>query len=152
VVAILRISFGWGGAGGTLGFPGLQRAAFLCPNLITLVIRFQWKNHLRDGFFPLYFFLEKGGVMANPDIVGRRIRQLRKARGLTQMELAEKANIPQSMVSQIESGARRGSAIALETARMLAFVLEVSLDALAGVPTDEQDPECEPAAGALVPA
>ena len=84
--------------------------------------------------------------MANPDIVGRRIRHLRKARGLTQLELATQADLPQSMVSQIESGVRRGSTIALEAARKLAFALGVSLDALAGVPTDDVDSELNPAA------
>jgi transcriptional regulator with XRE-family HTH domain len=83
--------------------------------------------------------------MANPDIVGKRIRQLRKARGLTQLELANQADLPQSMVSQIESGARRGSTIALDAARRLAFVLKVSLDSLAGVPTDDTSSEILPA-------
>ena len=82
--------------------------------------------------------------MANPDIVGKRVRQLRKARGLTQLELASQAEVPQSLVSQIESGARRGSTIALDAARRLAFALSVSLDALAGVPTDDTESEQSP--------
>ena len=81
--------------------------------------------------------------MANPDIVGKRLRQLRKARGLTQAQLAELASLPQSQISQIESGVRRGSAIQLDAARNLAFALGVSLDALAGVPTDVDDRESE---------
>ena len=89
--------------------------------------------------------------MANPDTVGRRLRQLRQERRLTQAQLAEQAHVPQSLISQIESGARRGSTIALEAARRLAFALKVSLDALAGVPTDEeQDAEAFPTAMALV--
>ena len=79
--------------------------------------------------------------MAKPDIVGRRIRQLRKSRGLTQAQLAELAHLPQSQISQIESGARRGSAIQLEAARAIAFAFGVSLDALAGVPMDDTESE-----------
>lgn len=75
--------------------------------------------------------------MSKPDIVGKRIRDLRKTRGFTQAQLAEMAKLPQSQISQIESGARRGSAIQLEAARSIAFALGVSLDALAGLPTDD---------------
>ena len=79
--------------------------------------------------------------MTNPDIVGRRIRQLRRARGLTQAQLAELCELPQSQLSQIESGARRGSTIQLDAARRIAFALGVSLDALAGVPLDDKEVE-----------
>jgi transcriptional regulator with XRE-family HTH domain len=90
--------------------------------------------------------------MANPDIVGRRIRRLRKARGLTQAQLAELTDLPQSQISQIESGVRRGSTIQLDAARRIAFALNISLDALAGVPTDDMDEEFFPAAVASVGA
>jgi transcriptional regulator with XRE-family HTH domain len=83
------------------------------------------------------------------DIVGQRIRALRRKRGLTQVALAELADVPQSLISQIESGARRGSAIQLEVARAIAFALGVSLDALAGVPVDDES-EREPTTTALV--
>ena len=89
--------------------------------------------------------------MAKPDIVGRRIRTLRKARGLTQAQLAEATGLPQSQISQIESGARLGSTIQLDAARRLAFALGVSLDAVAGVPTDVES-ELVPAAADLVGA
>ena len=85
--------------------------------------------------------------MTKPDIVGRRIRDLRKRRGLTQAQLAEATGLLQSQISQIESGVRRGSTIQLDAARSIAFVLGVSLDALAGLPTD--DPESEQLAAAL---
>jgi transcriptional regulator with XRE-family HTH domain len=80
---------------------------------------------------------------------------LRLARGLTQVELSEKAGIPQSTLSELESGARQGSGLAIRAARRLAFALGVSLDALAGTPGEEHDLESEqePADGALaVPA
>jgi transcriptional regulator with XRE-family HTH domain len=89
--------------------------------------------------------------MAKPDIVGRRIRTLRKARGLTQAQLAKATGLPQSQISQIESGARPGSTIQLDAARRLAFALGVSLDAVAGVPTDVES-ETVPATEALVGA
>jgi transcriptional regulator with XRE-family HTH domain len=73
-----------------------------------------------------------------PDIIGRRIKRLRRAREMTQKQLADAAEIPQSLVSQIESGTRRGMAIQVEVARRLAFALHVSLDALAGLPVDEE--------------
>jgi transcriptional regulator with XRE-family HTH domain len=91
--------------------------------------------------------------MAQPDIVGRHVRQLRLARKLTQMELAEQARIPQSTLSDIERGTRDGAGITLRAARRLAFALGVSLDALAGTPLDDTDGAYEPADGALaVPA
>jgi transcriptional regulator with XRE-family HTH domain len=80
------------------------------------------------------------------DIVGQRIRRLRRARGLTQAQLAEEAEIPQSLISQIESGTRQGSKIQLDVARRLAFVLHVSLDGLAGIPGDDSESELLPAA------
>ena len=86
--------------------------------------------------------------MANPDIVGKRIRQLRKKRGLTQVQLADTAKLPQSQISQIESGVRQGGTIALDAARRIAFALRVSLDALAGVPTDDTESEIVPTAAA----
>jgi transcriptional regulator with XRE-family HTH domain len=87
--------------------------------------------------------------MAKPDIVGRRVRQLRLRRGMTQAQLAEATGLPQSQISQIESGARLGSAIQLKAARAIAFALGVSLDALAGVPTDPNESERAPTMAAL---
>jgi transcriptional regulator with XRE-family HTH domain len=81
-----------------------------------------------------------------PDIVGRRLKRMRKARGLGQKELAELAMVQQSFISQIETGARRGSTIQLDAARRLAFVLRVSLDELAGVGKGDVESEPMPAA------
>jgi transcriptional regulator with XRE-family HTH domain len=92
-----------------------------------------------------------------PDLVGRRLKKIRKARGIGQKVLAELADVQQSFISQIETGARRGSTIQLDAARRMAFVLGVSLDDLAGVApkgaeSDDEDSETEPAARAAVPA
>jgi transcriptional regulator with XRE-family HTH domain len=82
--------------------------------------------------------------MANPDIVGRHIRKVRMARGLTQDQLAELTKLPQSTISQIESGARRGRTIQLNAAQAIAFALQISLDALAGLPQEDSDDEMFP--------
>jgi transcriptional regulator with XRE-family HTH domain len=81
-----------------------------------------------------------------PDMVGKRVKRLRQARGMSQRQLSQAAALPQSLLSQIESGVRRGMTIQLEAARAIAFALGVSLDALAGVPTDDKDNELSPAA------
>lgn len=44
--------------------------------------------------------------MKEPVGIGRLLREIRETRGLTQGELASRAGITQSAVSQIESGAR----------------------------------------------
>ena len=77
--------------------------------------------------------------MMKPDIVGRRLKRMRKACGLGQRELAELAAVQQSFISQIETGARRGSTIQLDAARRMAFVLGVSLDDLAGVGKEQTE-------------
>ena len=48
---------------------------------------------------------------------GKRIQQLRKERGLTQEQLAEKLNVSQNTIAKIESGLRRPS---------IDFLLEIS--------------------------
>ena len=79
-----------------------------------------------------------------PDVVGKRIKYLRQRRGMSQRQLATLARVPQSLLSQIENGIRRGDKVQLDAARRIAFVLSVSLDALAGVPVDDES-EGEPA-------
>jgi transcriptional regulator with XRE-family HTH domain len=66
---------------------------------------------------------------------GQRLRQFRELAGLSQRELARRANIPQPVVSDVESGKQKG--ITLENARRIARVLGVTLDLLAG--TGEED-------------
>jgi len=56
---------------------------------------------------------------------------------MSQRQLALATKLPQSLLSQVENGVRRGSTIQLDVARRIAFALGVSLDALAGVPSDD---------------
>src|SRR5262245_43774008 len=99
--------------------------------------------------FAAIILFKKGGFMAVKDIVGQRVRLARLARGMTQMQLAKETHLPQSLISQIESGAREGSGITLKAARQLAFALHLSLDALAGIPGEDVDGEFLPTAPAL---
>lgn len=62
--------------------------------------------------------------------VGGRIATVRKARGMTQTELAERIGIIQALVSDYESGRRR---LYAEMIIRIAKVLKVSTDELLGV-------------------
>lgn len=57
-------------------------------------------------------------------IVGRKIKEIRKSKRLTQEELAFKSNISLPFISQIETGVKRAS---LETFYKLARALDVEL-------------------------
>lgn len=62
---------------------------------------------------------------------GKRIRQARKEKGLTQKQLADKVYIHQNMISAYE----RGTIVPpFTTVIAIAKVLEVSLDWIAGGP------------------
>jgi len=58
---------------------------------------------------------------------GKRIRKLRQQQNLSQFELAEKAQISRSYLTQIEAGQRR---ISLHVAKNLATSMQLSLDQL----------------------
>lgn len=55
------------------------------------------------------------------------LRVLREYRGMTQLELAEKTALSQAQISQMESGARKGS---LKNWKTLAEALDVDVDDL----------------------
>ncbi len=59
--------------------------------------------------------------------VGRRVRELRASRGLTQAELARKLGMPQPNVSEIERG---GRGLTVHQAVRLAKALGVTTDAI----------------------
>jgi transcriptional regulator with XRE-family HTH domain len=66
--------------------------------------------------------------------VGARLRRCRQGRGWSQTELAARAGVRQDTISKIESGAREGMHMELETAWRLAWALGTSIDVLAGLP------------------
>lgn len=74
---------------------------------------------------------------------GALIRQRREAKGLSQRDLAELVDIPQSYISRLESGSRQSTSIA--TLRRLAAVLEVSIEDLLRDPTPPPAALAEPA-------
>jgi transcriptional regulator with XRE-family HTH domain len=78
---------------------------------------------------------------------GERLKRYRAQRGLTQLALAERADVPQSLISDLEAGRREG--VTLEMAWRLARELSVSLDYLAG--TWDEAEGAAPAAGAPAP-
>ncbi len=65
-----------------------------------------------------------------------RIRELRKARGYTQVKMQFLTGIDQSDYSKIESGRRN---MTFEQCRRIALALETSMDYLAGM-TDDPNP------------
>jgi transcriptional regulator with XRE-family HTH domain len=65
-----------------------------------------------------------GGTLA------ARLKRLRDAAGLTQQELATRAGLSMSMISQLEQGLKEDPR--LSTLRALARTLNVTLDELAG--------------------
>lgn len=68
------------------------------------------------------------------DLVRKRLRELRLARGWTLDELGRRANLGASTISRIETGHRR---LAVDTLAHLARALETSVDAL--LDTDDEE-------------
>ena len=77
---------------------------------------------------------------------GQQLKTFRQQRRLTQMELAQRSEVPQPLISDLEAGKREG--VTLEMAWRLARELSVSLDHLAGTWDKAEDP----VAGAVAPA
>lgn len=71
------------------------------------------------------------------DLVINRLGELRRSAGLTQQELAFKANLSISTVAKVEQGK---TAPALDTARAIAAALGVTIDEIWPANTP-QDPE-----------
>jgi transcriptional regulator with XRE-family HTH domain len=61
---------------------------------------------------------------------GNRVRELRQKRGLTQVDLSQRLDLPQSRISEIESGLRAPN---LVTILRLAVALECKPSALISV-------------------
>jgi transcriptional regulator with XRE-family HTH domain len=66
-----------------------------------------------------------------PSRLGRNIRQLREARGLTQGQIAELADVPRSTWASLESGAANPTLAVLNG---VAHALQVSLEELVAAP------------------
>jgi transcriptional regulator with XRE-family HTH domain len=72
-----------------------------------------------------------GSIAAALDLVGPRLRRVRKDRGVTLTDLAERTGISKSTLSRLENGQRRPS---LELLLPLAQAYRVPLDDLVGAP------------------
>ena len=66
---------------------------------------------------------------------GQQLKTFRHKRQLTQLALAQRSGVPQSLISDLEAGKREG--VTLDMAWRLARELSVSLDHLAGTWEDE---------------
>lgn len=66
-------------------------------------------------------------MFQEPNPMQRRIRELRRARGWTQEELAQQAHLSPDIVSRIERGDRQPR---LETLRLIAEAFDLSLTEL----------------------
>jgi transcriptional regulator with XRE-family HTH domain len=78
--------------------------------------------------------------------IGVRVKRLRIERGLTQMELAERADISQAVISRLEADVRRN--VNADVLKALAKALGCTTDYLVGMHEDE---ESELMAAALAP-
>lgn len=61
--------------------------------------------------------------------IGKRIAEIRREKGFTQVELAERLGVSQAAISEYERG---GSRLALPTLIRLATILETSVDEILG--------------------
>lgn len=69
-------------------------------------------------------------------LIGGRLKELRNQRGLTQVEIAEKLGVNQSLVSQYERGELRLHGTLLAA---FATILKVSADQILGLEKAEQE-------------
>ena len=79
---------------------------------------------------------DDGSIAAALDLVGRRLKRVRKQRAVTLTDLAERTGISRGTLSRPENGQHRPS---LELLLPLAKAYRVSLDELVGAP-DVGDP------------
>jgi len=59
--------------------------------------------------------------------IGKRIKKVRRQKGMTQCKLAELADLSNPYLSQVETGVKKAS---LESLAKISRILDVSLDAL----------------------
>lgn len=82
--------------------------------------------------------------METGKLVGERVRQRRKALGMTQEQLEAASGVPQGSISRIESGTAED--VYASTVIGFAKALQVSADFLLGLDAPKQAPPAEPAA------
>jgi transcriptional regulator with XRE-family HTH domain len=75
------------------------------------------------------------------ELIGKRIKNLRKARGITQIALAQKAKISYSLLRKLESGERD---VTQPVAAAVARALHVDAMTLTGQPYDREGPGRDP--------
>lgn len=81
------------------------------------------------------------GEQRDPDArFGRRIAELRHARGLTQEELAKLSGVSQSYIAELEHGRRLVPAMRLSMAAALAKALRVEIGGLLEEPESDERP------------
>jgi transcriptional regulator with XRE-family HTH domain len=68
--------------------------------------------------------------------IGKKLRQIREAEGITQVQFAQKVKLTQAAISQFEDGKRIPSSKALQK---IAAGLNISIDALLGNMTAEDE-------------
>lgn len=71
--------------------------------------------------------------------LGDRLRQLRDMKRLSQDELGQLANVPQSVIADVESGHQ--ATVPLDIAQRLAEALAVTLDSLVGTGEPSRTPD-----------
>src|SRR5215510_1866918 len=74
--------------------------------------------------------------MQTGKLIGERVRQKRKALGMTQEQLEEASGVPQGSISRIESGTAED--VYASTVIGFAKALQVSADYLLGLDVDQQ--------------
>lgn len=76
------------------------------------------------------------GITADEKAIGRRLREIREARDVTQVKLAEKLGVDQTLISSYERGrVRMHAALVVEIAR----VLKTSTDEMLGLKKAKHD-------------
>lgn len=73
------------------------------------------------------------------DSIGERLKQARIHQGLSLRDLADRAHVPLSTLSYVETGKRQGHGLTLDTSKRLVVALHVSLDWLAFGKEDTRD-------------
>lgn len=106
-----------------------------------LKIEFLLKNNFKRRFVTLrplvnYLLFQRGFMSDSKKLIGDRIGTLRKSRGLTQSELAERVGLDSRHVSRLETGKHYPSLDSLEA---IASVLDVELREFFEFPSQETE-------------